>query len=180
MYSWYFCELKENCARVCSAAWHISNHREIWPGPDEYWTPCRLCAWHTNGLPTYRHSHPQNSILQGQQYFPWKSHYSDVIMSAMVSQITGVSIACLTVCIDADKRKQQSSASLAFVGGSHRWPAITPHRGPVTQKMFPFDDVIMRNVHGFMPNAPPLELVVLGIFHPIMFYTGFGDREFFV
>ena len=41
----------------------------------------------------------------------------------------------------ADQRKHQSSASLAFVWGIHRWPVNSPHKGPV--KMFPFDDVIM-------------------------------------
>ena len=28
-------------------------------------------------------------------------------------------------------------------GGIHRWPVNSPHKGPVTRKMFPFDDVIM-------------------------------------
>ena len=43
------------------------------------------------------------------------AHYSDVIMSAMASQLTGVSIVYSTVCYGADKGKYQSSASLAFV-----------------------------------------------------------------
>ena len=43
----------------------------------------------------------------------------------------------------AYQRKHQSSASLAFVWGIHRWPVNSPHKGPVTRKMFPFDDVIM-------------------------------------
>ena len=30
----------------------------------------------------------------------------------------------------------------AFARGIHRWPVNSPHKGPVTQKMFPFDDVI--------------------------------------
>ena len=50
----------------------------------------------------------------------WSSllpHYGDIIMSAMVSQITSVSIVCSTVCSGADQRKHQSSASLAFVRG---------------------------------------------------------------
>ena len=42
-----------------------------------------------------------------------------------------------------DQRKHQSSASLAFVWGIHRWPVNSPHKWPVTRKMFPFDDVIM-------------------------------------
>ena len=45
-----------------------------------------------------------------------RGHYSDVIMSAMASQITGVSIICSTVGTDGDQRNNQSSASLAFVG----------------------------------------------------------------
>ena len=65
-------------------------------------------------------------------------HYSDVIMSVMVSQITS-----LTIYSGTDQRKQQSSTSLAFVWGIHRSPVNSPHKWPVTWKMFPFDDVIM-------------------------------------
>ena len=43
----------------------------------------------------------------------------------------------------ADQRKHQSSASLAFVRGIHRRPVNSPHKRPVTRKMFPFDEVIM-------------------------------------
>ena len=42
-----------------------------------------------------------------------------------------------------DKRKHQSSTSLAFVRGIHRGPANSLHKWPVTWKMFPLDDVIM-------------------------------------
>ena len=78
-------------------------------------------------------------------------HYSDVIMSAMASQITGVSIVLSTVCSSADKRKCQSSVSLAFVRGIHRWPVNSPHKGPVTRKMFSFDDVIVTVTHVMIP-----------------------------
>ena len=64
-------------------------------------------------------------------------------MSAMGSQITGVSIVYWTLCSGADQRKHQSSASQDFVRGIHRWPVNSRHKGPVTQKMLPFDDVIM-------------------------------------
>ena len=70
-------------------------------------------------------------------------HYGDVIMSTMASQITSLTIVCSTVYSGADQRKHQSSASLVFVCGIHRWPVNSPHKGPVTQNMFPFDDVIM-------------------------------------
>ena len=70
-------------------------------------------------------------------------HYGDVIMDPRAFQITSVSIACWTVGSGVDQRKHQSSASLAFVQGIHRWPVNSPHKRPVTRKMFPFDDVIM-------------------------------------
>ena len=72
------------------------------------------------------------------------THSSDVIMRAMASQITGVSIVCSTVCSGADQRKHQTSVSLAFVTGIHRWAVNSHQKGPVRRKMFPFDDVIMR------------------------------------
>ena len=64
-------------------------------------------------------------------------------MSAMASQITGVSIVYPTICSGEDQRKHQSSASLAFVREIHRWPVNSPHKEPVAEKMLPFDDVIM-------------------------------------
>ena len=72
------------------------------------------------------------------------THYTDVIMSAMASQITSLTILYSTVYSGADQRKHQSSASLAFVRGIHRWPVNSPHKRLVTRKMFPFDDVIMK------------------------------------
>ena len=43
----------------------------------------------------------------------------------------------------ADQRKQQSSASLAFVRIIHLWPVNYSHKEPVTRKLFPLDEVIM-------------------------------------
>ena len=74
------------------------------------------------------------------------THYTDVIMDTMRSQIFSLTIVYSNVYSDADQRKHQSSASLAFVRGIHRRPVNSPHKWPVTRKMFPFDDVIMRKV----------------------------------
>ena len=79
-------------------------------------------------------------------HFPeqkWQAHYSDVILGAMASQITCVSIVYSTVCSGSDQKDHQSSATLAFVRGIHRWPVISPHKGPVKRKMFSFQDIIM-------------------------------------
>ena len=70
-------------------------------------------------------------------------HYDDVIMGAIASQITSLTIVYSTVYSDADHGKHESSASLAFVRGIHRGPVNSPHKWPVTRKMFPFHDVIM-------------------------------------
>ena len=60
------------------------------------------------------------------------------------SQITSLTIVYSIVYSDADQRKHQSSASLAFVCGIHPGPVNSPHKWQVTRKMFPFDDVIMK------------------------------------
>ena len=64
-------------------------------------------------------------------------------MGVMASRITGVLIVFSTVCSSADQKKHQSSASLAFARGIHRWPVDSPCKGPVTRKMFPFGDAKM-------------------------------------
>ena len=64
----------------------------------------------------------------------------------MASQITSLTIVYSSVYSDANHRKHQSSASLAFVLGIHRWPVNSLHKKPVTRKMFSFDDAIMRSL----------------------------------
>ena len=65
-------------------------------------------------------------------------------MGMIASQITSLTIVYSTIYSGADKRKNQISASLAFVKGIHRLPVNSLHKGPVTRKMFPFYDVIMQ------------------------------------
>ena len=70
-------------------------------------------------------------------------HYTGVTMSATASQITDNATVCSTDCPGAHQRKHQSSAPLAFVRGIHRWPVDSPHKWPVTRKMFPYDGVVI-------------------------------------
>ena len=73
-------------------------------------------------------------------------------MRAMASQIVSLTIVYSTVYSGEDQGKHQRSASLAFVPGIHRWPVNSPHKWPVTRKMLPFDDVIMRDLRVFVDH----------------------------
>ena len=63
-------------------------------------------------------------------------HYIDVIMTTMASQITSLTVVYSTVYSDADQRKHQSSASLAFVCGIHRYRWIPRTKGQLRGKSF--------------------------------------------
>ena len=73
-------------------------------------------------------------------------------MGVTDAQITRLTIVYSIVYSKADKRKHQSSVSLAFVRGIHRWPVNSPRKWPVTREMFPFDDVIMIQILS-VPNS---------------------------
>ena len=101
-------------------------------------------------------------------------------MGAMASQITSLMIVYSTVYSDADQRKHQSSASLAFVRGIHRGPVNSPHKWPATRKMSPFDDVIARAhvswdiLYMYIPSLPfTLKVVCRQLGYPY----GQGFRE---
>ena len=111
------------------------------------------CLWGTSELRIdNQRVHPRESNFQKicSNLFIWygtriaapaitRRHCNDVIMDSMASQITNLTIVNSAVYSGADLRKHQRSASLAFVRGIHRGP----HKWPVSQKTFPFDDVIM-------------------------------------
>ena len=85
-----------------------------------------------------------HNVLRPDGCLPTPLHYNDVIMNTMASPFTSLASVNAIVYASADQRKHQSSASLAFVRGIHRWPVTFPHKRPVTRKKFPFHDVIMR------------------------------------
>ena len=104
------------------------------------WPQCiKLIKFHEISRHFYLISNPTTHL----SHISDLSHYGDVIISAMESQITSVSVVCPTVCSGVDQRKHQIPSSLAIVRGIHRSPVDSLHKGPVTRKMFPFDDVII-------------------------------------
>ena len=95
----------------------------------------------------------------------------------MASQITSLAIVYSTV-IQAHQRKLQSSASLAFVLGIHRWPVNSPHKGPVTRKMFPFDDVIMVCVLGSVSTSFEVNSIWLRQVYHTQMMTSYHGKSF--
>ena len=93
----------------------------------------------------------ETTILVPSRLCEVTQHYDDVIMGTMASQMTSLTFVYSTVYSGADQRKHQSSASLVFVRGIHRGPVNSPHKWPVTRKMFPFDDVIMNSFEDRIP-----------------------------
>ena len=107
----------------------------------QYWQGCEGAISLIITNVTIR-QHPWSFNIRGNI-----KHQNDVIMGTIASQTTSLTIVYSAVYSDADQGKHQSSASLAFVRGIHREPVNSPHKWPVTQKLFPFDDVIMKQLN---------------------------------
>ena len=75
--------------------------------------------WPFVGLFLQRVSNAE-SLSMSWRHHDFRYHYNDVIMGSMASQITSLTIVYSAVYLGADKKKHQSSASLAFVWGIHR------------------------------------------------------------
>ena len=149
-------DLSRNLFNGCNVMYVLRDQYDgcWWPGaclaPGHLQPPCRR-------RPTVTYQGPLNVMVPELLIHPsrlvhchwddrisvFRIHYSDVIMGAMASQITDASIVYSTIYLDADQRKHQSSASLAFVRGIRQWSVNSPLKGPVARKMFPLDDVIM-------------------------------------
>ena len=83
-------------------------------------------------------------VLTNDMYIIFSEiNYNDVIMGALAVSNHQPHNCLLNRWFRRRSRKHQSSTSLAFVRGIHRGPVNSPHKWPVTRKMFPFDDVIM-------------------------------------
>ena len=82
-----------------------------------------------------------------------------------------------TVCSGGDQRKHQCPAPLAFVMGIQRSPVNSAHKGPVTRKMFPFDDVFMFVVELYFLGQHPENFRYGNRFHDI-YHISFQSNKF--
>ena len=104
-----------------------------------------LCGWWHQ----WQYFHKVKPLRVAVAVCTW--HYSDVIMSTMALQITSQGYDYLLNRLL--RRRSKKTPKLRVTGlceGIHRWrlcegnsPVNSPHKGPVTRKMLPFDDVIM-------------------------------------
>ena len=90
------------------------------------------------------------------------AHYSEIMLGAMVFQITGVSIVCSTVCSGEDKKHTSKLRVTDLCEGNPPMTGGFRHKRPVTRKMFPFDDVILWNFKKHF-HEWKLRLVNLGL-----------------
>ena len=70
---------------------------------------------------------------------------------------------CLLNCLF--RRRSNNTSKLRVTGlcvGNSPGPVNSPHKGPVTLKMFPFDDVIMNLMHTVMPGRPGWAMFMRG------------------
>ena len=107
--------------KVTQPSWYVQCFHLIWS---------EVFTYEKHGFQLWAQHHLWNALQ-------WRHNERDGVSNHRAHH------SLLTVFSGADQRKHQSSASLAFVRGIHWWPVNSPHKWPVTRKMFPFDDVIM-------------------------------------
>ena len=94
-----------------------------------------------------RYVHAQMNLRGSKHMWVLPRHYDDVIMGAIASQISSLTDVYSTVYSDADQRKHQSSASLAFVWGIHRGhictATITWRMGSIIRQKYLFQNHLM-------------------------------------
>ena len=103
-----------------------------------------------------------NKNASFQSYLCGKGCYNVISLQWRHNGCDGVSNhqphGCLSIVYwDADQREHESSVPLAFVWGIHRLPVNSPHKWPVTRKIFPSDDVILQC--SFIPRRPYVQSV---------------------
>ena len=120
----FHCEVKT----VVRLSFHHNNISFTGKMASLYWIISLVHAmWDKMGA-TWRKRFHSNIILD-QMALQWRLNQCDCVSNHWRLDFYS------TVC--------QSSTSLAFVWGIHRSPVNSPHKGPVTRKIFPFDDIII-------------------------------------
>ena len=67
----------------------------------------------------------------------------------------------------AQTKENIKTPRTGLLEGIHRWPVNSPHKGPVTRKMFPFDDVIM--IYFSVSGFPSWAIIIVCSFIVIIY-----------
>ena len=122
--------------------------------------PCPRCFWHTCPHTMYIVKSPYGTVLYHDNVMTWQHfwHYCITMTSLWARwRLKSPASRLFTQPFiqGADQRKIKAPRYWPSWGGGgggiHRWPVNSPHKGPVTRKMFPFNDVIMWPCVGYPP-----------------------------
>ena len=148
------CQLTYGCHLPTTRPTHALRSPTPWKSYQIHGKSTDMYFWgHNCGLLFYGLSlkifqmHIQNKTIQEWEHIfqptsVWQLwahhayHYIDVIMTTMASQITSLTVVYSIIYSDADQRKHQNSASLAFVWGIHRDRWIPHTKGQLRGKCF--------------------------------------------
>ena len=124
-------EFEENCPHYNGTVLYSENHKYPHLISLVKKIPCifMIIYWHM----LFTHLHPtRNYLLQ------WRHKEPDGVSNHQ-------RLNCLLNRLFRHRSKKSSKlrVTVLCVRGIHRWPANSPHTGPVTWKMFPFENVIM-------------------------------------
>ena len=142
--------------------WFETPLHSLWRHCNSFLICCQALTWYFTHICLKRY--PWNKPILHNTYNEMKTiksttqkhtPYNDVIMTTRASQITSLKVVYSTVYSDADQRKHQSSASLAFVWGIHRW--IPRRKGQLRGKYFHLmtSSWIASLYHGNRHHHPP-------------------------
>ena len=126
-----------------SIRWYQATTKLMWLMNEAVqWDIVFLCSFVFTRAAILSHGNSELHDLHLCRKLSW-FHYSDVITSTTASQVTSLTIVYWTVYSGADQKKILALRHWSLCGEFTSDPWLSPHRGPVTWQMFPFDDVIM-------------------------------------
>ena len=88
------------------------------------------------------------SLIVDGHFLTWLQHIRGKVSlrwchNELYGVLNHLRLDCLLNRLFRHRSKKTSKLRITgFVKGIHRWPVNSPHKGPVTRKMSPFDDVM--------------------------------------
>ena len=133
---WHYYFFAQNRQLCMIVLWYFI----VIPFPTQ-WSPLQVFISHATGFPHHENKPFHTLILLLLQMqnvsLRWRNNERDGVSYDLRLAYL------LNRFFRRRSKKISNSASLAFVRGIYEWLVDSPHKGPVTRRMFPFDDVFM-------------------------------------